>query len=105
MNDRAKIVVLGVAGRMPFAGVGWQLLHYLEGFRRLGHDVYYVEDTGEWPYDPEANSVATDSNYTLKYIKGLMERCGLASRWAYRSAPENDRVFGLSDSQLRDLYS
>jgi hypothetical protein len=46
-----RLVVLGMMGRMPLAGVVWQVLH-LEGFRRLGFDVYYVEDTGAWPYNP-----------------------------------------------------
>ena len=45
------MVVLGIMGRTPFAGVAWQVLHYLEGFRRLGCNVYYVEDTADWPYD------------------------------------------------------
>jgi len=46
MGRRLRLVVLGMMGRMPLAGVAWQALHYLEGFRRLGADVYYVEDTG-----------------------------------------------------------
>ena len=50
---KPRVVVLGVMGMSPFAGVAWQVLHYLEGFRRLGWDVVYVEDTGAWAYDPE----------------------------------------------------
>src|SRR5262249_22477629 len=49
---KPTVIVLGMMGRTPFAGVAWQVLHYLEGFRRLGCEVYYVEDTGDWPYDP-----------------------------------------------------
>ena len=52
MSQRARLLVLGMMGRTPFAGVAWQVLQYLEGLRRLGHDVYYIEDTGDWPYDP-----------------------------------------------------
>ena len=44
---------------MPFAGVTWQLLHYLEGFRRLGHRVFYLEDTGAWPFDPSRSPDTT----------------------------------------------
>src|SRR5262245_58343300 len=65
-----RIVVLGIMGRTPVAGVAWQVLHYLEGFRRLGHEVYYVEDTLSWPYNPETN--ADDCRYTLNYISRLM---------------------------------
>jgi hypothetical protein len=79
----AHLVVLGMMGRAPFAGVAWQVLHYLEGVRRLGHDVFYVEDTGSWPYDPEQNTVTDDAAYAIRYIGGLMEWVGLGDRWAY----------------------
>lgn len=70
MSGRRRIVVLGILGRLPFAGIAWQVLHYLEGLRRLGHDVFYVEDTGEWPYDAERNAVTDDCGYTLHYTRG-----------------------------------
>lgn len=60
MRKPLRLIVLGIMGRTPFAGVALESLHYLEGFRRLGHDVYYVEDTTEWPYDPEQNTVTAD---------------------------------------------
>ena len=47
MRAAPTLVVLGMMGRMPVAGVTWQFLQYLEGFRRLGFATYYVEDTGE----------------------------------------------------------
>lgn len=101
MSARATVVVLGILGRTPFAGVAWQVLHYLEGLRRLGHDVYYVEDTGTWPYDAARDTVSGDCGYTIGYITGLMERYGFSDRWAYRCAPEAGRVHGLSLSGLR----
>src|SRR5262249_49233437 len=94
--SRPIVVLLGMMGRTPFAGVAWQVLHYLEGFRRLGCDVYYVEDTGDWPYDPEQNAITDDCRYTVNYIARLMDWCGLAGRWAYRAAARGDRVYGLS---------
>jgi hypothetical protein len=57
MNNRGRVViVMGVLGQSPFAGVAWQVLQYLEAIRRLGYEVYYVEDTGEWPYDLDQNA-------------------------------------------------
>lgn len=91
-------------GRTPFAGVAWQVLHYLEGFRRLGFDVYYVEDTGDWPYDPEQNAITDDCSYTLRYISRKLEWCGLGDKWAYRAASQGDRVFGLPEEKLASLY-
>lgn len=103
MSKGLRLVVLGIMGRMPVAGVAWQVLHYLEGFRRLGHSVYYVEDTGDWPYDPEQNTITDDCRYAINHIARLMAWCGLPDRWAYRAARRGDRTFGLSESQLSEL--
>jgi len=59
-------------GRTPFAGVAWQVLHYVEGLRRLGCEVHYVEDTGDWPYDPERNEITAPVDMTLRrQVAGL----------------------------------
>jgi hypothetical protein len=50
---KGKVVVLHLAARYPFAGVIWQLLHHLLGFRELGLDVYYIEDHRAHVYDRE----------------------------------------------------
>ena len=101
MSAAPSLVVLGMMGRMPVAGVTWQVLHYLEGFRRLGVTTYYVEDTGEWPYDPARNTISDDPTYAVRSIGTLLERYGFGARWAYRAA--DDRVFGLSAGELRRL--
>jgi hypothetical protein len=104
MRKKALIVVLGLAGQTPIAGVGWQLLHYLEGLRRLGCDVYYVEDTGAWPWDPEQNTISSDPSYTVGYLAGLLSRFGFGERWAYRAEPQGGRVYGLPESCVKDLF-
>jgi hypothetical protein len=99
-----RVVVLGILGEIPLAGVIWQVLHYIEGFRRLGFDVYYVEDTGNWPYDPEQNSVTGDCTYAVDLIGKLMAAYGLSDRWAYRLGAQGGRMFGLSESQFLRLF-
>jgi hypothetical protein len=91
---------MGVMGQSPFAGVAWQELHYLEGLRRLGYDVYYVEDTGEWPYNPEQNAVTAATHYTVAYLDRIMRWCGLSDRWAYRSVSEGNRIHGMSEESF-----
>jgi hypothetical protein len=86
---------------MPLAGVTWQFAHYLEGFRRLGLDVYYVEDTGAWPYDPDKNTVTDDCSYAVSYLGEVMAWYGFADRWAYRAA--DGRIFGLPESRVARL--
>jgi hypothetical protein len=96
------LVVLGMMGRMPVAGVTWQALQYLEGFRRLGFAVHYVEDTGEWSYDPGRNTISDDPSYAVGSIGAVMGAHDLSDRWAYRAA--DGRVFGLSAAGLDRLY-
>src|SRR2546426_1582841 len=104
MTARLRLVVLGMMGRMPLAGVAWQVLHYLEGFRRLGFAVYYVEDTNEWPYDPDRNTITDDPTYTVNYLSALMARYGFSDRWAYCAAAQGGRTFGLSAAEVRRLF-
>ena len=64
-----KVLVAGIIARYPFGGVTWCSLMYLLGLRALGHEVLYIEDTGECIYDPEQNIDAG-----VKYIKYLQGR-------------------------------
>jgi hypothetical protein len=102
---KQRVVVLGVMGQSPFAGVAWQVLHYLEGFRRLGWDVVYVEDTGAWPYDPVANTVSADCSYALSHLQRALARCDMSESWAYRNAAENGRVYGPLAAQFARVFS
>lgn len=78
-----KIALAGIVGRYPYGGVAWCSLMYLLGLRRLGHDVWYLEDTGECNYDPEADTLATDPSYALRTIRRTLEPYGLGDRWCY----------------------
>ena len=89
-----RIVVYGIVGRSPFAGVAWQALHYLEGLRALGHDVHYAEDTGDWPYDPIANEVCDDPSGAVAYVGRVMDRAGFGDRWTFLSAARPGETFG-----------
>ena len=104
LGARPRLIVLGILGEIPLAGVVWQVLHYIEGFRRLGFDVYYIEDTGNWPYDPDQNSVTGDCSYAVNFIGQLMSAYGWSDRWAYRLGAQGGRIFGLSESQLTQLF-
>lgn len=100
MADPRRIVLLGAMAQMPFAGVAWQVLHYLEGLRRLGHEVFYVEDTGSWPYDPEAETVTDDATAAVRRLERLTTDAGFGERWAYRNAAREDEVWGISAERL-----
>jgi hypothetical protein len=103
-TKKPLLIVLGIMGASPFAGIAWQVLHYLEGFRRLGYEVYYVEDSGIWPYDPEQETVTGDCRYTVNYIAKLMQWWGHPDRWAYCARYIDERLFGLSESQVSNIF-
>src|SRR5207244_13620407 len=98
MDKRSRLIMLGIMIRTPFAGVAWQALHYVEGFRRLGFDVYYVEDSGVWAHDHEQNTVSHDCTYALNHIRLLMTWCGLSDLCSYPLVKPESAIFSLSDS-------
>lgn len=84
-----RIIVLGYLVRGPVGGMAWVTLHYLHGLRRLGHDVWFVEDStdSEWCcYDPERSVMDADPTFGLKYTAAIFAREGLGSQWAYWDA-------------------
>jgi hypothetical protein len=85
------------------AGIAWQALHYVLGLRRLGYDVWYVEDSGANPYDPRQQSIVEDPSYNIGFVKAMMERFDLGDRWAYWDAAK-DEVHGISKERLMALY-
>jgi hypothetical protein len=78
-----RILFAGIIARYPFGGVTWCSLMYLLGLRALGHDVFYIEDTGECVYDPVQNMRATDPSYGTAYIHAALEPFGLGDRWSF----------------------
>ncbi len=101
-----RIVVTGLITQHPrLGGMTWHYLQYAVGLARLGHDVYYLEDSGEFPYDlergdPAANWVAKDCRDHVGYLAKIMARFGLEDRWAYRFPPKSEWL-GLSDERRR----
>jgi hypothetical protein len=100
---REPLIVLHIVGQYPMAGLAWQALHYLLGFRALGWDVYYVEDSGAPPYDPTAGGVTGECSYAIRYVADVMRRAGFDDRWAYVDVMQ-DRTHGLSRQRLDELY-
>jgi hypothetical protein len=78
-----RILFAGIIARYPFGGVTWCSLMYLLGLRALGHEVFYVEDTGECVYDPVKNTRATDPSYGTTYIHNALDAFGLGDSWSF----------------------
>lgn len=93
-NSRLQIIVLGYLVRGPLGGLAWTVLQYVAGLARLGHDVYFVEDSdfveSDDPcpscYNPVTDSTDADPTYGLEFARAAFERLNLADRWAYYDA-------------------
>lgn len=106
MTSRLRIIVTGLIAQHPLlGGVAWDYLQYVLGLARLGHDVYYFEDSGQWPYTPDGGPsghewIAHDCAPNVDHLARVMARFGLSDRWAYRF-PIKPRWFGLSAGERR----
>jgi hypothetical protein len=103
--DRLRIVVLGYLVRGPLGGLAWHHLQYVMGLAKLGHEVYFVEDSGDSPwccYDPIKQETGTDPTNGLEFVDCTFKRAGLESCWAYYHALTS-RWFGPSGEHIYHL--
>jgi hypothetical protein len=102
---RGKIVVWGFLASMPCGGMTWQVLHYLVGLRRLGFDVWYVEDSESLIYSPVTYWRITDYAANVKHLARFMESISLENRWIFRPPGVWDFSLGATDLDgLAKLY-
>jgi hypothetical protein len=101
---KGKIIVFGILFWYPLAGVTFQFLHYLIALQRLGYDVYYVEDSGRWVYDPRLNDLSPDPTGNLAAVVPVLEQHGFKGRWAFRGKYPEGQCYGMSESQIETLF-
>ena len=82
------IIVTGLIGQYAFGGVTWDYIQYALGFRALGHDVWYLEDTSTWAYDPVKMEPSADCSHNTAYLGRVMEKFGMGDRWIYRNGAD-----------------
>ncbi len=73
-NDRLRIIVTGMVAQYPVGGVAWDYIQYVIGLARLGHDVYYHEDSWCWPYDPARRTASSDGSYSARFLEQFFDR-------------------------------
>lgn len=103
-TSHLRIIVLGYIVRGPLGGMAWYNLQYLIGLARLGHDVYFVEDSDDYPscYDPARGITDTDPTYGLQFATHTFERIGLGDHWAYYDA-HTSRWLGPCYDRILDV--
>ena len=108
MTSSLRVIVTGFIGHQRLlGGVAWDYLNVVLGFKRLGHDVYYIEDSGCWPYndvDGPSNGDWTDWNAqpTVEHLSRVMSAFGLENQWAYQFPPKSE-WFGLSSVKRSEI--
>lgn len=103
-RPKGKIIVFGILFWYPLAGVTYQFLHYLIGLRRLGYDPYYIEDSARWIYDPHLNDLSPHADGNIAAVVPALQAHGFGDRWAFRAKYPGGKCYGLSESQIEQLY-
>jgi hypothetical protein len=102
---RGRVVVWGLLASYPFGGMAWQVLHYISGLRRLGFDVWYVEDSEQWVYDIQTYCRTPEYEPNVEYLDRYMRAVGLGDRWVFRVPILKTEVIGARNATgLTSLY-
>ena len=96
------VIFAGAIARQPLAGLAWVWLQYLLGFRRLGHDVYFLEESGAIPYayDYEAMEASEDPAVGARYLDRFLAPFAFGDRWVYRVG---DRSLGAAAGDFPEI--
>jgi hypothetical protein len=102
---KGRVIVVGCMFWYPLAGVTYQFLHYLIGLKRLGYDVWYIEDSSRWVYDPVTNEFSDDASRNVASVRQILEAHGFSERWAFHGNYPGGRSYGLSRERVAGLYA
>ena len=96
-----RIIITGLVGQYPFGGVIWDYIQYLLGFRSIGHQILYLEDSGAWPYDPVAGTITDDCSFALQSLHRIFTDFDLAESWVYRNGADG-KFHGAGEKVARE---
>ena len=98
----ALIVVSGALANKPSnGGAAWTRLSWILGLKRLGHDVYFVEQIAPAVcVDATGATCAFDRSVNLAYFRDVTERFGLSTRSALIAEGDDGQGAGLSVEEL-----
>src|SRR5690349_16191572 len=98
---RLTILVSGMIAADPHqGGATWAVLQYLLGFRRLGHDVYFVEPLKAAAFRPAGAPLAGSAN--AAYFRQVADEFGLGTRAALLQEGTGQTV-GLPYDRLAEV--
>jgi len=104
MSHPLTIIVGGYIVGYPLGGMTWHHLNYLLGLQEMGHEVWFLEDSGSYsmPYNPAQQRCDPDPAYGLDYLQQTFAHYKLPPRYCYYSQFW-DTYYGLQRGELDDL--
>jgi hypothetical protein len=101
-SSRIKIIMLGYLVRGPIGGLAWHHLQYVMGLQRMGHEVYFLEDSEDYAscYNPRTQSFSKDPEYGLAFTQSAFQSLGLGETWAYYDAHTSSWLGPLGDKAV-----
>jgi hypothetical protein len=102
----ARVVVAGWVTGLPTASFFWHAVSFAVGFADAGHEVWFLEDSGDYPwcYDPETQELDDSAAYGVRFLAGEMAAIGMGDRWVFRHGPTG-RHDGMTPEQTRDVLA
>lgn len=97
------ILVLHYAAQYPVPGMAFQILNHILVLSELGYNVYLVQDSNLWPYNPKRTEGKNRHLYGISFTKKFMKKFGFGNKWVY-SDIHNNLCYGLSQERLMELY-
>lgn len=101
----SRILISGAIGAHPLFGAGnsWAFLQYVLGFRKLGFQVFYVEQiNAEDCFDDERRPADFGSSENARYFRSIMDRFELTGSAALLQS-EGFRHVGLSRAEVEKI--
>jgi hypothetical protein len=100
-STKLTILLSGMIAADPFqGGATWAVLQYLLGFRRLGHEVYFVEPLPEKSVLPAGSPLAQSTN--TAYFRRVVRQFGL-ERHSALFRPGTREIVGTPYDHLCDV--
>lgn len=99
LSKKLKIIVGGYIGIFSAGGVTWDYIQYLLGLRKLGHEVYYLEDTKLYPVYTFDLQSWNNPMALVKHLENVMTSFNFKESWIYRDE-STGQIFGMPKNQF-----
>ena len=101
-----NIIIAGFVIGGPLGGFVWHHLQYVVGLHLMGHNVLFVEDSGDHAtcYNPLTHEVTTNPTYGLTFINNVMLQFGLQNQWAYYNKHQ-DQWLGNDEKKVKEFIN